>query len=133
PGTGAPQLFGAILAQFAELTGQDLEAVVADFEDPAAKLAQLSHLEDAALHRRLGDRLAPLLAEIEQGPIHDFYSEVVPALRAADPTGLILREHDYFGNIGIPAPLPPLADTAWAYSPLGYELLERTWNTTLIS
>src|SRR5699024_5808762 len=67
PGSGAPQMFGAILAQFAELTGQDLEAVAANFEDPAAKLAQLSHLEDAALHRRLGDRLAPLLAEIEQG------------------------------------------------------------------
>src|SRR5699024_5839137 len=99
------------------LTGQDLETVAADFEDPAAKLAQLSHLEDAALHRRLGDRLAPLLSEFEQGPIHAMYSEVVPTLRAADPTGLILREPDYFGNIGIPAPMPPLADTAWAYSP----------------
>ena len=126
PGTGAPQLFGAILAQFAELTGQDLEAVVADFEDPAAKLAQLSHLEDAALHRRLGDRLAPLLAEIEQGPIHTFYSEIVAALRAVDPAGLILREHDYFGNIGIPAPVPPLEDAAWAYSPHGYDLVVDT-------
>src|SRR5699024_7272669 len=97
PGSGAPQPFGAILAQFADLTGPDLETVAANFEDPAATLAQRSHLEDAALHRRLGDRLAPPLSEFEQGPIHTMYSEVVPALRAADPTGLILREHDYFG------------------------------------
>src|SRR5699024_386160 len=83
----------------------------------------LSHLEDAALHRRLGDRLAPLLAEIEQGPIHGFYSEVVPALRAVAPTGLILREHDYFGNMGIPPPLPPLEVAAWASSPHGYGLV----------
>src|SRR5699024_4567139 len=118
PGSDAPQLFGAILAQFADLTGQDLETVAADFEDPAAKLA---HPADAARRRRLGDRLAPLLSEFEQGPIHAMYAEVVPTLRAADPTGLILREHGYFGNIGIPAPMPPLADTAWAYSPHGYD------------
>lgn len=126
PGAAAPELFGAILAQFAELTGQDLAAVAADFEDPAAKLAQLSHLEDQGLHRELGDRLTPLLAEVEQGPIHALYSQIVPALRAGDPVGLILREHDYFGNIGIPAPVPPLADPAWAYSPHGYDLVVDT-------
>src|SRR5699024_10192955 len=60
PGSAAPQLFGAILAQVADLPVQDLETVAADFEDPAAKLAPLSPLEDAALHRRLGARLAPL-------------------------------------------------------------------------
>lgn len=126
PGAAAPELFGAILAQFAELTGQEPAAVAADFVDPAARLAQLSHLEDPALHRRLGDRLAPLLAEVEQGPIHDFYSQIVPALRGADPAGLILREHDYFANIGIPAPVPPLEDHAWAYSPHGYDLVVDT-------
>ena len=126
PGSEAPQLFGAILARFAELAEASPEAVAADFEDPAAKLALLAHLEDPALHRELGDRLSPLLAEIEQGPIHALYTQIVPALRAADPTGLILREHDYFGNVGIPAPIPPLEDSAWAYSPHGYDLVVDT-------
>ncbi|WP_394216397.1 glycoside hydrolase family 5 protein [Brachybacterium vulturis] len=126
PGSAAPQLFGAIIHVFAELTGQDPEEVRADFADPAAKLSQLAQLEDPSLHRALGDRVAPMLAEFEQGPVHALYTAAARAIREADPRGLILREHDYFGNIGIPAAIPPLPDPAWVYSPHGYDLVVDT-------
>ena len=47
---------------------------------------------------------------------------MVAGLRAVDPDGLILREHDYFANLGIPSGQPPLTDSAWLYSPHGYDL-----------
>lgn len=126
PGSAAPEIFAAVIGAFAESTGQDPQQVMADFTDPPAKLAQLAQLEDPGVHRALGDQLAPLLAEIEQGSVHDLYTQVVPALRSADATGLILREHDYFGNLGLPAPIPPLEDHAWVYSPHGYDLVVDT-------
>src|SRR5699024_1636007 len=94
--------------------------------DPQAKLAQLAHLDDPALHRRLGDELAPRLATFEEQSVHEFYTRAVAQIRAADPEGLILREHDYFGNLGIPVPMPALDDHAWAYSPHGYDLVVDT-------
>lgn len=59
PGAASAHIFETILATFAALTGQDPMAVAADFTDPQAKLAQLVHLDDPALHRRLRDELAP--------------------------------------------------------------------------
>lgn len=126
PGAAAGEIFAAILGEFGEATGQNPAALARDFADPEAKLAQLGHLDDPALHRRLGDAIAPLLEPFEQGPVHEFYADVVHRVRAEDPTGLILREHDYFGNIGIPAPVPPLEDRTWAYSPHGYDLVVDT-------
>lgn len=126
PGSPSAQIFGGILAAAAELIGQSPEQVAAAFSDPEQKLALLAHLEDPALHRALGDQVAPLLAPHEQGPLHEMYCQVAAVLREADPDGLILREHDYFGNIGVPAPIPPLPDHAWVYSPHGYDLVVDT-------
>lgn len=126
PGAAAGEIFAAILGAFGTATGQDPAAVARDFADPEAKLAQLGHLDDPALHRRLGDTIAPLLESFEHGSVHALYTDVVRLVRAEDQTGLILREHDYFGNTGIPAPVPPLQDHAWAYSPHGYDLVVDT-------
>lgn len=126
PGAASAHIFETIIATFATLTGQDPMTVAADFTDPQAKLAQLAHLDDPALHRRLGDELAPMLATFEEQSVHGFYTRVVTRIREADPDGLILREHDYFGNLGIPVPLPALEDHAWVYSPHGYDLVVDT-------
>lgn len=126
PGTAAADVFGAVIGTFAEATGQDPQHVLADFEQPERKLAQLAHLEDPEVHRRIGDAVAPLLAGFEQGPVRALYEQVLPAIRQHDPDGLILREHDYFANIGIPAAIEPLPDCAWAYSPHGYDLVVDT-------
>lgn len=126
PGSASAEIFGGILAAAAELIGRSPEQVAAAFSDPEQKLALLAHLEDASLHRELGDRVSPLLADHEQGPLHAMYQQVAQVVRAADADGLILREHDYFGNIGIPAPLPPLEDRSWVYSPHGYDLVVDT-------
>ena len=126
PGAGAATAFEAVIGAFAQETGQDPRAVALDFTDPGAKLAQLAHLEDPAVHRRVGDAVAPLLAGFEQEAVHGLFTRAVPGIRAHDPHGLILREHSYFSNIGIPAAIPPLEDRAWAYSPHGYDLVVDT-------
>lgn len=125
PGGAAGELFGGVLMAFAEATGQEVEQLAADFEDPERKLAQLAHLDDVAVHRAIGDALAEPMAAVEQA-VDGLFQRVLPAIRAHDATGLVLREHNYFGNLGIPCAIPPLQDAAWVYSPHGYDLLVDT-------
>lgn len=126
PGTLAAQAFGALIGAFAQLTDQDPEQLAADFSDPEAKLVLLGRLEDTAVHRGIGDAVAPLLAAFERDAVGGLYTRVIPAIRASDPTGLILREHNYFSNLGVPSAMPGLDDHAWVYSPHGYDLVVDT-------
>ncbi len=125
PGSPAGDLFMGLIGTFAQITGQDPERVAADFEQPDAKLAQLAHLDDVAVHRAIGDALAEPAARIEQ-VIHGLYERCRAQIRRHDPQGIVLREHNYFGNLGIPAAIPPLLDENWVYSPHGYDLLVDT-------
>jgi endoglycosylceramidase len=126
PGALAQDAFAALVGSFAELTGQDPARVAADFSDPGAKLALLGRLEDPAVHRGIGDAVAPLLASFERDAVGGLYARVVPVIRACDPDGLILREHNYFSNLGVPSAMPALDDDAWVYSPHGYDLVVDT-------
>ncbi|EWS82458.1 hypothetical protein BF93_11310 [Brachybacterium phenoliresistens] len=126
PGALMVEVQQAILGALAERTGQAPEQVAADLSDPAARLAQLARLEDESLHRAVADAAAPLLAPFEQGPVHDLFRQAAAAIREHRPGALILREHSYPGNLGVPAAIPPLDGGAWAYSPHGYDLVVDT-------
>src|SRR5690606_1887372 len=87
-----------------------------------AKLAQLDRLDDVSVHRAVGDAVAPLVATFENEAVAPLMERVRAAVRAVDPDGLILREHSYFANLGVPSGQPPLLDHAEVYSPHGYDL-----------
>ena len=122
PGSAAPQTFGYLLGAFAQVTGQDFDAVMADFTDPEAKFAQLGRLEDEAVHRQVGDAVHGLVAEFETAAVAPFMQKVRDAIREVDGGTLIAREHSYFANMGVASGQPPLEDHAWVYSPHGYDL-----------
>ncbi len=122
PGSAAPKIFANLIGVFAAATGQDPEVLAADFSDPEAKFGQLDHLNDEGVHRRIGDALQPLVAAFETELVDPFFAKVVSSIREVDPTTLILREHNYFANLGIPSGQPPLEDNNWVYSPHGYDL-----------
>lgn len=122
PGAASEEIFQTLIGAFAHATGQAPEQVAADFMDPAAKLAQLDRLDEVSVHRAVGDAVAPLVAAFETEAVAPFMERVRTAIREVDTEGLILREHSYFANIGVPSGQPPLADTAWVYSPHGYDL-----------
>lgn len=122
PGSAAPQIFGALIGAFAQATGQHPEQLLADFADPEAKLRQLERLDDEAVHRAVGDAVHPLVAQFEQQSVAPLMARVIEAVRAVDPVTLILREHGYFANLGIPSGQPPLGDVGEVYSPHGYDL-----------
>lgn len=122
PGSAAPEIFASLIGAFAQVTGQDPEQLFADFSDPEGKFAQLAHLEDEQVHRQIGDLIHPLVAAFETERVAPFMSLVARAVRAHDQDGLILREHDYFANLGIPSGQPTLDDANWSYSPHGYDL-----------
>ena len=92
-------------------------SLAADFSDPQAKFSQLDHLNDEDVHRQIGDSLHPLVAAFETELVAPLMARVVSAVRQVDPHTLILREHNYFANLGIPSGQPPLEDSNWAYSP----------------
>lgn len=122
PGSAAPQIFGALIGAFAQATGQRPEQLLVDFDDPEAKLRQLAHLDDEAVHRAVGDAVHPLVAAFEQQSVAPLMACVAAAVRGVDPHRLILREHGYFANLGIPSGQPPLGDPGEVYSPHGYDL-----------
>lgn len=130
PGAASQQVFDALIGAFSNATGQDPEKVAAEFTDPGLKLSQLARLDDVAVHRAIGDTLAPLLDAFERRAVAPMMARVTAALRAVDPGTLLLREHSYFANLGIPSGQPPLDDGAWVYSPHGYDL---TVDTPVIS
>ncbi len=122
PGTTSQEIFGAIIGAFAAATGQDPDRVAAEFMDLEMKLSQLKRLDDVAVHRMIGDTVAPLLAAFEKNAVAPMMARVADAIRAADPDSLLLREHSYFANLGIPSGQPPLEDASCVYSPHGYDL-----------
>jgi endoglycosylceramidase len=117
PGSAAPEIFANLIGAFAAATGQDPQALAADFSDPQAKFSQLDHLNDEDVHRQIDDSLHPLVAAFETELVAPLMARVVSAVRQVDPHTLILREHNYFANLGIPSGQPPLEDSNWAYSP----------------
>lgn len=122
PGSAAQEIFATVLHVFASATGQAFEQLLADFSDPVAKFGQLSHLENSEVHRTIGDNVAPLLERFETDYVHPFMVKVARAIRDAEGTGILAREHNYFANLGIPSGQPPLDDGNWVYSPHGYDL-----------
>lgn len=127
PGSALPGHFELLIGAFAHLTGQDPLRLAAEWEDPAAKLAQLQRLDDPELHRALGDAVAAALAGFDAGPVHEFHLRVGGAIRAAGHRHLILRENTYLSNMGVPslAPLPEAIDPV-AFSPHAYDLVVDT-------
>ncbi len=122
PGAASQEIFGSLIGAFAIATGQDPDTVAAEFMHPDMKLSQLERLDDVAVHRAIGDTVAPLLAAFEKQAVAPMMARVAAAVRAVDSHTLILREHSYFANLGIPSGQPPLEDDAWVYSPHGYDL-----------
>ena len=122
PGSASGEIFGALIGAFGTATGQDPETIAAEFMDPERKLAQLQRLDDVAVHRAIGNTIAPLLATFEKNAVAPMMARVAAAIRAVDAHTLLLREHSYFANLGIPSGQPPMQDAAWIYSPHGYDL-----------
>lgn len=122
PGGAARTILEQLVGTFAHVTGQDPLQVAADFDDPAGRFGQLGRLDDVQVHRAIGDELAGTLAEFDRDAIAPMVERVRTAIRRADPTTPILREHCYFANLGIPAGVTPPDDPAWVYSPHGYDL-----------
>ncbi len=122
PGSVSPEIFGAIIGAFAHATGQDPEQLFTDFAEPEAKFVQLDRLNDEAVYRAIGDAVHPLVAAFETSDVAPFMEKVREAVRTADAETIILREHNYFANLGIPSGQPALDDAQWAYSPHGYDL-----------
>lgn len=122
PGSESGPIFGTLIGTFAQVTGQDPEQVFADFEDPEAKFAQLALLENESVYRQVGDAIYPLVAEFENESVAPLMAKVAKAIRAYDNQAIIAREHSYFANMGVPSGQPALPDSAWIYSPHGYDL-----------
>ena len=121
-GSAAEDVFGALIGAFGSATGQDPGKVAAEFMDAEMKPSQLARLDDVVVHRAIGDTVAPLLAMFEKRAVAPMMARVTAAIRAVDADSVLLREHSYFANLGIPSGQPPLEDAAWIYSPHGYDL-----------
>ncbi len=122
PGTSSQEIFGALIHAFGIATGQDPKTVAVEFMHPEMRMFQLERLNDIAVHRAIGDTIAPLLAAFEKQAVAPMMARVAVAVRGVDSDSLLLREHSYFANLGIPPGQPPLEDQAWVYSPHGYDL-----------
>lgn len=134
PGALSQQVMGRLLGSLAQLTGQDLDAVLAAYADPEQRFALLGRLEDAALHREVAASAVELLTEFERRDVTGLWELVGRAVREQGFAGVILREHGYFSNLGVPCPAdPPRGIGDVVYGPHGYDLTVDTEATPLSS
>ena len=138
PGSGGPQVFGALLGAFAQEIrvrgGPDLtlDDMLAVFADPAEKFKALAYLEDPSFYRRLAEAAEPLVAAFDRGDLDRFYNKMAAAIRAVDSQGILFRENSYFSNMGVTCQAEPIRDAAGRcdpqqlYSPHGYDLVVDT-------
>lgn len=125
PGSLAPRVVEALVGALAEGIGRDPQQVAAQLGQAQAREELFAHLEDEQLHRAVGDAAAGLLAPFESGPVQELFTDAAAAIREHRPGALVLREHGYLSNLGVPAAIGPL-EGEWAYSPHGYDLVVDT-------
>lgn len=140
PGTPGVRIFHSMMgalseiynrAQGSNLSPQAMGELIFS-GDPAVHGEVLRLLENPSHFRAMHAAAAPLTTEFEQQTLGPFYQRIANAVRLIDRNGIILREHNYFCNMGIPCQAHPLClengarDPQQAYSPHGYDLLVDT-------
>ena len=144
PGGACQEILAGMLDAFAGIMSLEdgrvytIEDMMRIFMDPGQKARGLSLLDNKAYYKRLGQTaLAPVRA-FEHEVLEPFYNKIAASVRAVTDRGILLRENNYFSNMGIPCQARPIRsgdsrDPLQAYSPHGYDLMvdtERVHQTT---
>ena len=133
PGSRSNEIGRLIFTAAAAATDEPLEELLAGWDEEATRSDLLNRLDDVTVHRAIGDAAAGAVADFERRQVAPMMERIRTAVREVDPDTLLLREHSYFANLGIPSGQPPLADQNWAYSPHGYDLTVDTAATAQAS
>lgn len=138
PGSQAEEVLGALLVSgsnlFTETSGMpigeaEILGALATGEGRQQALELLSTREN---YTKLLIGLEESVAKFERETLSPFYQKVRDAIRSVDPNQILILEHSYFSNLGVPSQIQlPVnesgnTDTQCLYAPHGYDLVTDT-------
>lgn len=122
PGSAGQAVFGALIEAFAQDAGETPEALSGAWFDDESRSELLAGLTDMAHYGKLAEAAAPPSQAFERESLAPFYEKVGAAVRAINPSALLILESNYFCNMGIECALPKVLGDGFVYSPHAYEL-----------
>ena len=132
-GENSQLIFGTLLGAYAQVTGQPMtpEELMMAFGDVDRKHALLKKIDDVTLYTAMTEPAFPYIESFDLKDLAPFYNRMTTAIRQVVPDGIMMMEHSYFSNMGIPCSLPPITvdgerEPLQAYSPHAYDLVVDT-------
>lgn len=130
-----PILLTAFAGVYAEETGSappEVEELGAMWENVDQRLEVLKFLEDRDRFATVVDGLYDFHSRFDREKLQPMYQRVADAIREVDTNHLLLLEHGYFSNMGVPSAIEPVkrkdgsVDHKVVYAAHGYDLVVDT-------
>ena len=138
PGSQAEEVLGALLQSGSKLFTETVGIPMGEAEILGAlasgegRQQALELLSSRANYSKLLNGLGESVSKFEQETLSPFYQKVRDAVRSVDPNQILILEHSYFSNLGVPSQiLLPVdesgkTDSQCLYAPHGYDLVTDT-------
>jgi len=137
PGSGGEEVFGAIIAAYAQrvlgLAEADAESLAGLWFDEEKKQEVLAGMADMEVYGMLAESAQSASQAFEREVLSPFYDKMGTAIRRADSDRFLMLETSYFANMGIESGVELARDTATGsadrrqvYAPHGYDLVVDT-------
>jgi endoglycosylceramidase len=129
-----PYMFTAYAQMLSAEEGKTYTAedVAAMWMQPDTRYEALARVSSKEKWSQIVDAVYELNSNFESGPLQAFYQKVAHAIREIDTNKILLFNHSYFCNSGVPTALEPFkladgsTDPLVAYAAHGYDLVVDT-------
>ncbi|MDR0532018.1 MAG: cellulase family glycosylhydrolase [Oscillospiraceae bacterium] len=129
PGTPGGKIFRKLVAKLVRVCGVSPSVHRIQFLKTALNKERRGYALDVLTPTVMGKVTkvaAGLVEKFDKEHYAPFVARMIAALREITPNGVILLEHNYWCNLGIPFRIEPPAGEAIVYSPHGYDFLVDT-------
>lgn len=136
PGSSGQQIFGAIIAAYAQtvmgMNESDMDQLAGLWFDEEKKQEILQGMADMDIYRVLVESAQEASQAFDRDVITPFFNRIAAGIRSVDPDGFLMLETNYFTNMGVESGLELVQNTDGTiahhqvYTPHGYDLVVDT-------
>ncbi|OPA78730.1 glycosyl hydrolase family 5 [Paenibacillus selenitireducens] len=136
PGTSGQQVFGAMIAAYAEtvmgMNEVDMEQIAVLWFDDEKKQEILQGMADMDIYRVLMDSAEQASQAFDRDILTPFFNKIAAAVRSVDSDGFLMLETSYFTNMGVESGIELVQNPDGTiaqhqvYAPHGYDLVVDT-------
>ena len=129
PGTVGGKIFRALVANLVRVMAFDPCVKYARFFKDLEEegFGKALRILSPAVMRKAARSAEGLVRQFDKEYYEPFIARMTGAVREITPKGVVMLEHNYFSNIGVPfSAAPPAGETQACYSPHGYDFMVDT-------